>query len=278
MAPTIVGVEPRSRGDLRAAMARIVQKFGGTSVADIERIRNAAQPRQARGRCRQRGRRRGLGDGRRDQPARRLDATDEPRCTMRANTTPSSPSGEQVTAGLMALALQDLGVNARSWLGWQMPIRTDGVHGKARIEAIETAELERAACRGPGRRGRRVPGHRPRRPHHHPGPRRVGHLGGGAGGGAEGRPLRYLHRCRRGLHDRPAHRCEGAGSSIKSPTRRCWRWPRRARKVLQTRSVEMAMNHRVRLQVLSSFTRRAGHARRRRGRDRGKASGQRHRL
>ena len=129
-------------------MARIVQKFGGTSVADIERIRNAAL-----------------------RVKREVDAgnevavvvsamagatnqlvdwtrADRAGCTTRANTTPSSPRGEQVTAGLMALALQALGVNARSWLGWQIPIRTDGVHGKARIEAIETAELERRLGEG----------------------------------------------------------------------------------------------------------------------------------
>ena len=44
-------------------------------------------------------------------------------------------TGEQVTSGLLALALQELGVSARSWLGWQIPIRTDDAHGKARIAA-----------------------------------------------------------------------------------------------------------------------------------------------
>jgi aspartate kinase len=57
-------------------------------------------------------------------------------------------SGEQVTAGLLALALQDLGVSARSWMGWQIPLRTDDVHGKARIEKIETDELEVRLDRG----------------------------------------------------------------------------------------------------------------------------------
>src|SRR5262249_56554729 len=57
-------------------------------------------------------------------------------------------SGEQVTAGLLALALQDLGVDARSWLGWQIPIRTDGVHGKARIEGIDVTELRERLARG----------------------------------------------------------------------------------------------------------------------------------
>src|SRR6201993_534173 len=53
-------------------------------------------------------------------------------------------SGEQVTAGLVALALQNLGINARSWLGWQVPLQTDGVHGYARIQAIAAEELERS--------------------------------------------------------------------------------------------------------------------------------------
>lgn len=52
-------------------------------------------------------------------------------------------SGEQVTAGLMALALQKRGIEARSWLGWQVPITTDHIHGKARIEDIDAAEMIR---------------------------------------------------------------------------------------------------------------------------------------
>ena len=66
-------------------------------------------------------------------------------------------SGEQVTAGLLSLALQDLGIDARSWLGWQIPIRTDGVHGKARIEAIEVSEFaaDWRRARSPSLRGSR---------------------------------------------------------------------------------------------------------------------------
>ncbi len=52
-------------------------------------------------------------------------------------------TGEQVTAGLLAIALQELGVDARSWQGWQIPLRTDGAHGRARIEGIEGSELVR---------------------------------------------------------------------------------------------------------------------------------------
>lgn len=53
-------------------------------------------------------------------------------------------SGEQVTAGLMAIALQKRGISARSWLGWQVPIISDDVHGKARIAEIKTMEMERS--------------------------------------------------------------------------------------------------------------------------------------
>jgi aspartate kinase len=57
-------------------------------------------------------------------------------------------SGEQVTAGLMAMALQEMGVPARSWMGWQICIHTDGVHGKARIEGIDAGELDRRLSGG----------------------------------------------------------------------------------------------------------------------------------
>src|SRR6476659_6155533 len=128
-------------------MPRIVQKFGGTSVADLERIRNAAL-----------------------RVKREADAGNEIAVVVSAMAGTTNQlvgwtrqmsrlhdareydvvvsSGGQVTAGLMAMALQDLGLNARSWLGWQVPIRTDGVHSKARIEAIETAELERRFAEG----------------------------------------------------------------------------------------------------------------------------------
>ncbi len=50
-------------------------------------------------------------------------------------------SGEQITAGLMAMALQKIGIDARSWMGWQIPIRTDNIHSKARIESIESDKI-----------------------------------------------------------------------------------------------------------------------------------------
>jgi aspartate kinase len=121
-------------------MSRLVMKFGGTSVADLDRIRNVARhvKREAdagnqvivvvsamAGRtnelvdlCRQAG---ALHD------AREYDTV--------------VAAGEQVTCGLLAIVLQGMGVDARSWLGWQIPIRTDAAHGVARIQDIEAATL-----------------------------------------------------------------------------------------------------------------------------------------
>ena len=162
-------------------------------------------------------------------------------------------TGEQVTIGLLAIALQEIGVEARSWQGWQIPIRTDNAHGKARIAGIDGAELIRRMQAGQVAGGRRLPGRRHRQPRHHARPRRVGHLGRGAGRRAEGRPLRHLHRRRRRLHHRPAHRAAGAASSTRISYEEMLELASVGAKVLQTRSVELAMKERVRVQVLSSF-------------------------
>ncbi len=123
-------------------MALIVAKFGGTSVADIERIERAA-----------------------DKIVQESSAGHKvvvvvsamsgvtntlvdycsqisPLYDVREYDTVVS-SGEQITSGLMAMALQKRGVTARSWLGWQVPIKTNNVHGKARIEGIDTQELRK---------------------------------------------------------------------------------------------------------------------------------------
>ena len=142
-------------------MSRIVMKFGGTSVADLDRIRNVAA-----------------------RVKREVDAGNEVAVVVSAMAGVTnqlvawcqdlSPlhdareydtvvaTGEQVTTGLLAIALQEIGVEARSWQGWQIPIRTDNAHGKARIAGIEGAELIRAHAGRPGRRGVRLPGHRHR--------------------------------------------------------------------------------------------------------------------
>jgi len=132
---------------MRAAMARVVKKFGGTSVADLERIRNVAT-----------------------KVKRAVDAGDQVAVVVSAMAGTTNQlvkwvedssrlydareydavvaSGEQVTAGLLAITLQDMGVDARSWLGWQIPVRTSGAHGSARILEIETDELDRRLSQG----------------------------------------------------------------------------------------------------------------------------------
>jgi aspartate kinase len=121
-------------------MSRLVMKFGGTSVADIDRIRNVAR-----------------------HVKRETDAGHEVAVVVSAmaGTTnrlvewcrEAAPlhdareydavvaSGEQVTAGLLAIALQEMGISARSWQGWQLPILTSDAHGSARILDINGAEL-----------------------------------------------------------------------------------------------------------------------------------------
>ena len=121
-------------------MSRIVLKFGGTSVADPERIRNVA-----------RHVRREVDAGHQVAVVVSAMAGETNRLVALCRT--ASPmhdareydavvaSGEQVTAGLLAITLQGMGVDARSWQGWQLPVRTDSAHGAARITDINAALL-----------------------------------------------------------------------------------------------------------------------------------------
>ncbi|UFZ02410.1 aspartate kinase [Bradyrhizobium ontarionense] len=121
-------------------MGRLVLKFGGTSVANIDRIRNVAR-----------------------HVKREVDAGHEVAVVVSAMSgktnelvawcTEASPmhdareydavvaSGEQVTSGLLAIVLQSMGIQARSWQGWQIPIKTSDAHASARIVEIDGAEL-----------------------------------------------------------------------------------------------------------------------------------------
>ncbi len=232
-------------------MARIVKKFGGTSVADLDRIRAAAH-----------------------RVRRAVEAGHEVAVVVSAmaGTTnrlvtwcqEAAPlhdareydtvvaSGEQITVGLMAIVLQSMGISARSWLGWQLPFRTNGVHGAARIEAIETAEIERRFAEG-----------------------QVAVLAGFQGIGPDNR----ITTLGRGGSDTSAvalaaalkaDRCDiytdvdGVYTTDPRIVARARKLERvtfeemlemasLGAKVLQTRSVAMAMSHGVRVQVLSSF-------------------------
>ena len=124
-------------------MARLVMKLGGTSVADLDRIRNVAR-----------------------HVKREVDAGNEVAVVVSAMAGSTDQlitwceetlqrrrifdareydvvvaSGEQVTAGLLAIALQDLDVNSRSWQGWQLPILTSNAHAAARVLDVNGAEL-----------------------------------------------------------------------------------------------------------------------------------------
>ncbi|HEX4694258.1 aspartate kinase [Sphingomonas sp.] len=128
-------------------MARIVMKFGGTSMAGIERIRAVA-----------RRVKREVEAGNQVAVVVSAMAGDTDRLVnfCREASSLYDPreydvvvsSGEQVTSGLLAIALQALGVPARSWLGWQLPIRTSDAHASARIEEIDMAALEKALASG----------------------------------------------------------------------------------------------------------------------------------
>ena len=128
-------------------MARIVQKFGGTSVADLDRIRYVAQRVKAE-----------------------VDAGHEVVVVVSAMSGTTNQlvewantvgpvydaleydaivaTGEQVTAGLLAIALHNLNIDARSWLGWQVPIHTDDVYGAARIDHIDPASIDQRLSKG----------------------------------------------------------------------------------------------------------------------------------
>jgi aspartate kinase len=232
-------------------MARIVQKFGGTSVADIERIKNVARRVKHE-----------VDSG--NQVAVVVSAMAGTTNQLVASTRETSrvhdareydvvvSSGEQVTAGLLALALQDLGIDARSWLGWQIPIRTDGVHGKARIEAIEVGDIRCrlalgqvavvAGFQGVGPRGRITT---------------LGRGGSDTSAVALAAALE-ADRCDiftdvDGVYTTDPRIVPNARKLAKITYEEMLELASVGAKVLQTRSVELAMKERVRVQVLSSF-------------------------
>jgi aspartate kinase len=135
-------------------MAKIVMKFGGTSVANLDRIRHIAalvKREVMRG----------------NQVAVTVSAMAGETNKLVAWTRELSPihdareydvvvaSGEQVSAGLTAIALQAIGVPARSWMGWQVPVRTSSIHSAARIEQIDPTELNAHLANGEGSKASR---------------------------------------------------------------------------------------------------------------------------
>lgn len=128
-------------------MARIVMKFGGTSMAGIERIRNVAA--RVKGEWEAGNQVAVVVSAMAGETDRLVGFCKEasPLYDLREYDTVVS-AGEQVTSGLLAIALQAIGVPARSWLGWQLPIHTSSAHASARIGTIDTVELNASLADG----------------------------------------------------------------------------------------------------------------------------------
>ena len=232
-------------------MARIVQKFGGTSVGDINRIRAVGE-----------------------RVKREVDAGNEVAVVLSAMAGVTNQlvayveevstvydtreydtivaTGEQVTVGLLALVLQDMGIPARSWLGWQIPIRTDSVHGKARIECIEVEELKRRMADGEvpvvaGFQGLSQVN-------------RITTLGRGgtdtsavALAAALGADRCDIYTDVDGVYKTDPRIVPGARKLERVTYEEMLEMASLGAKILQTRAVEMAMKHRQNVQGLSSF-------------------------
>jgi aspartate kinase len=237
-------------------MARIVMKFGGTSVADLDRIRNVAArvKREVE-----------LGN----EVAVVVSAMSGVTNTLVKYCQDLSPlhdareydavvaTGENVTSGLTAIALQTIGVEARSFAGWQIPLATDGAHGKARIDHIDGAALIARMQAG------QVPvvaGFQGIGPDH-----RVTTLGRG-GSDTSAVALAAALKADRcdiytdvdGVYTTDPRIVPKARKMARIAYEEMLELASVGAKVLQTRSVELAMKERVRVQVLSSFAEETG--------------------
>ncbi len=232
-------------------MALLVLKFGGTSVADIDRIRHAAR-----------------------HVKREVDAghkvavivsamagtTDQlVNWTKEVSTAPDRSeydaivsTGEQITAGLLAMVLQETGVAARSWLGWQIPIATNCAHGSARITSVETTALNDFFKIGSAAIVAGFQGISDNN--------RVTTLGRG-GSDTSAVAIAAALKARRcdiytdvdGVYTTDPRIVSKAQKLTRISYEEMLEMASLGAKVLQTRSVELAMVHGVRLQVRSSF-------------------------
>ena len=207
-------------------MARIVMKFGGTSMAGIERIRNVAA-----------------------RVKRERDAGNQVAVVVAAM---AGETDRLVGFCREASALQAIGCPARSWLGWQLPVRTSDAHARARIEAIDTGALDAALASGevavvPGFQGLAGEG-------------RVTTLGRG-GSDTSAVALAAAMRADRcdiytdvdGVYTTDPRIVPRARKLKRVTYEEMLELASVGAKVLQTRSVGLAMKERVRVQVLSSF-------------------------
>ena len=237
-------------------MARIVMKFGGTSVGDCDRIKNVARRVKSE-----------FEAG--NQIAVVVSAMSGVTNQLVEYCRQIAPlhdareydvvvsTGEQVTIGLLAIALRELGLRARSWTGWQVPIRTDDAHGKARIETIETDEFLAAM---EGGQIAVVAGFQGIGPEN-----RITTLGRGGSdtsavalAAALGADRCDIYTDVDGVYTTDPRIVAKARKLDKISYEEMLELASVGAKVLQTRSVEMAMKHRVRVQVLSSFEDKPG--------------------
>lgn len=230
---------------------RIVMKFGGTSVADLDRIRAVAEKvrKQVEAGC---------------EVAVVVSAMSGVTNQLVGYCQALSPlhdareydavvaTGEQVTSGLLAIALQTIGVEARSWLGWQIPLRTDAAHGKARIASIDGEALVARMQAGQvpviaGFQGVAADG-------------RITTLGRGGSdtsavaiAAAIGADRCDIYTDVDGIYTTDPRIVARARKLDKITYEEMLELASVGAKVLQTRSVELAMKEQVRVQVLSSF-------------------------
>ncbi len=232
-------------------MARIVMKFGGTSVATVERIRNVARKVKAEVEA---GHQVAVVvsamSGETDRLVGFVREAAELYDTREYDAVVST--GEQVTIGLLAIVLQSMGVPARSWMGWQIPVKTDGAHGSARIQDIDTSDMISRMIEGQvavvaGFQGIGPDG-------------RVTTLGRG-GSDTSAVALAAALKAERcdiytdvdGVYTTDPRIVPQARKLAKITYEEMLELASVGAKVLQTRSVELAMKERVRVQVLSSF-------------------------
>lgn len=235
-------------------MAIIVQKFGGTSVADIDRIKHVAT-----------------------LVKRELDAGNQVAVVVSAMSGKTNElvgwaeavsslqtaeslkeydsivsSGEQVTSGLLALALQSMGIKARSWLGWQIGFETSDLHSNARIENINSEQLKASMNEGEVAVIAGFQGITPEN--------RISTLGRGGSdtsavalAAALGAERCDIYTDVDGIYTTDPRLVPKARKLRKVAYEEMLEMASLGAKVLQIRSVEMAMKHGVRVQVRSSF-------------------------
>ena len=233
-------------------MAVVVMKFGGTSVANVERIRNVAR-----------------------HVKREVDAGNKVAVVVSAMAGATNQlvawvreaqnlydareydavvaSGEQVTAGLTAIVLQSMGIKARSWQGWQIPILTDTAHGSARITGIEADTIKKSMAAGEvavitGFQGIER------------GSNRIATLGRGGSDTsavaiaiAVGADVCDIYTDVDGVYTTDPRIVPKAKRLPKVSYEEMLEMASLGSKVLQTRSVELAMVYKMRTRVLSSF-------------------------